>query len=61
MLRRKVSICDGSCLVEQKKSEETKFEDGTSLFFYWCSHERVYVLTNLPGRKYLKPVARMLV
>jgi hypothetical protein len=41
--------CDGSCLVQQLKSEEIKFEDGTSLFFYYCRHEKTHVLTNYPG------------
>lgn len=41
--------CDGSCLVQQKKSEEIKFEDGESLFMYWCRHEHCFILTNYPG------------
>jgi hypothetical protein len=31
--------CDGSCLLQQKKSEGSKFEDGTS---FW-----IYAVTNI--------------
>jgi hypothetical protein len=38
--------CDGSCLVHQTKSEEIRCEDGEILRFYWCSHEKTWILTT---------------
>ncbi len=50
--------CDGSCLVQQPRGEELKFEDGQSLFFYWCWHEQTYVLTNYPPPKSAKRLSK---
>jgi hypothetical protein len=46
--------CDGSCLVKQSRAEELKFQDGPSLFFYWCWHERTRVPTSYRSQTKVK-------
>jgi hypothetical protein len=47
--------CDGSCLIKHPRGEELKFQEGPSLFFYWCWHEQTWVLTNYQSPKAIKP------
>lgn len=48
-MTEKITLCDGSCLVNQMK-EEIPCEDGEILHFYWCKHEGIYILTCAPRR-----------
>jgi hypothetical protein len=47
MPRRKSVPCDGSCFVEQRYAQEIPCEDGETLRFYLCFHERLWVLMIL--------------
>jgi len=46
MASRDPTPCDGTCLVNQKQSEEIRCQDGEILRFYWCIHEHIYILTT---------------
>ena len=46
--------CDGSCLIKQPRGEKLKFQEGPSLFLYWCWHEQTWILTNYSSPKAVK-------